>query len=166
MKRDPMLSRLLELRKKSEQRACETLLQRQGDCQQAEAQVTEAGHKVSAHTVRARQREREMLEKLVGRRVSLAEIDRFLAGVESLQYETRRLRTTENAAKVMLHRSVAAREAARVEYHRRRRAAAKLDLMVQQQNANLRRQDLALIEMAEEDHRWSATAPSDNSSQG
>jgi len=166
MKRDPMLSRLLELRKKSEQRACEALLRRHSDCRQAEAQVTEAGRRISAHATVARERERELLEKLVGRRVSLAELDRFLSGVESLQNEARRLRTSENAAKLMLHRSTAAREAARAEYHRRRRAAAKLDLMVQQHNTNLKRQDLALVEMAEEDHRWSATAPSDNSSQG
>jgi hypothetical protein len=166
MKRDPILGQLLELRRKSEQRAFETLLRRHSACRQAEAQVTEAGRKVSAHAVQAREREREMLEKLIGRRISLAELDRFLSGVESLQYEARRLRTSENAAKVMLHRSTEAREAARVEYQRRRRAAAKLDLIVQQHNTNLRRQDLALVEMAEEDHRWSAAAPYDNSSQG
>jgi hypothetical protein len=160
MKRDLMLGRLLEMRRRSEQRAGDVLVRRNGARRQIEAQAMDAGRRVSMHMAQARDRERDMLDKLLGRPVALSTIDRFLAGVESLQQETKRLRANENTAKAALHRATAEHEAARADYHRRRRATAKLESIVQQHDATVRRRDLALGELAEEDHRWSAAAPS------
>ena len=93
------IARLLDLRRLRERSALNALTQCEGDCRRTEQQVETSRHATAHHLEQARAHERDQRQALVGRAVSMAEIGRLQAGLDTMAAETMRLRRVEEEAR-------------------------------------------------------------------
>ena len=151
MTADVTLQRLAALRRRREQRALEALVVQAGLLRRAEQQAEEAAHAARRQVDAARTRERELIGSFAGRAVSQATIIRTQMELDRATLETTRLRAAVARAQANLLKEQSARAEAGANFRLRQRAAAKLNLVCEQETARRSRWDRALNEAENED---------------
>jgi hypothetical protein len=148
---DPTLIRVLGLRRGGEQRALERLTKHEAVRRRSARDADAATSAVARHVHDARALERELLASLLGRAVLPTMIERVQSSLDAVVREEQRLRGLEEAAHVRLRDQCVVVDTAREEFHRRRRAAARLDLVLRDATARETRRHAALTEHADEE---------------
>ena len=151
MTADVALQRLAGLRRIREQRALEALLVQAGQLRAAEQQAQAAEHAVQRHVDAACATERELISALAGRAVSHAAIISIQMELDGAALETAQLRSAAAGAQANLLNQQNARAEASATFRLRRRAAAKLALVCDEQGARRSRWHAALNEAEDED---------------
>ena len=159
MKAHAVLARLLELRRRGEQRALEVLIAREGDCRRARQKLETAADAAVRQMAQARAQERKEIESFAGEAVSQGAILRFYAKLDAMMVEQERLRSIEEAAREDLQGCTSAHADAQMQLRARQRATAKLDEVVRRQKINHALRQTALGEAAAEEHVSGAPAP-------
>jgi hypothetical protein len=147
------LQRLAALRRSREQRALEALTVQAGLLHRAEQQNEEAARAMHDQVRQARARERELIDALSGRAVSLAAILGAQAELDQVAAETDRRRAAVVRAEADLLAGRRARAEALAEFQRRQRATEKLDIACKQETTRQLRRETALSDAEHEDHR-------------
>ena len=158
MKAHAVLARLLELRRRGEQRALEALIAREGDCRRARQKLETAANASLRQMAQARAQERKEIESFGGEAVSQSAILRFYAKLDAMMEEQERLRSIEETARTDLQGCTSARTDAQMQLRTRQRATAKLDEVVRRQTISLTLHQTALGEAAAEEHVAGAPA--------
>lgn len=131
--RADLIGRLLRLRHAKEQRALGQLVRCEGDCRRAERQVAAARDTVVGYAAQARARERQLVDGLIGRPVSVTAIARLQAELDALVAKAARLRELLEVEQTALQSSRQARAAANERYRLCQRATIKLDHIAKQE---------------------------------
>jgi flagellar biosynthesis chaperone FliJ len=152
------IARLLGLRRLRERSALNALTQCEGDCRRAEQQLEASRKAVARHLEQARTHEREQRQALVGRAVSMAEIARLQAGLDTMAAETMRLHQVGEEARTALQDAEQARDAAREHYRLCQRAVTKLDGLAEQERRKAERLETAYAESDLEERAIMAAA--------
>jgi hypothetical protein len=151
VKANAVLARLLELRRRGEQRALERLIAREGDCRHAQQRVEEAADAALRQMAKARAQERQEIESLRGEVVPQRAILRFYEKLDAMMIEHARLRVVEETARKALHAVVEARGKAQEELRACQRATTKLDAAVKKQSFDTALRQAAFTEAADEE---------------
>ena len=152
------LTRLVGLRRLREQTALNEVTKCEGDCRRAEQQVETSRQATAHHLEQARAHERDQRQALVGRAVSMAEIGRLQAGLDTMAAETMRLRRVEEEARTAVQNAELARDAARERYRLCQRAVTKLDGLAEQERRKAERLETAYAESDLEERAIMAAA--------
>ena len=151
MKADAVLARLLELRRRGEQRALERLIAREGDCHHAQQRVAEAADAALRQMAKAGAHERQEIESFRGEAVPQRAFLRFCEKLDAMMIEHARLRVVEETARKTLHELVEARAQAQRELRACQRATTKLDAAVKKQSFDTALRQAAFTEAADEE---------------
>jgi len=145
------LNQLAMLRRHREQRALDLVIAQNERCRQAESEAEAAAGAASRQAAAARAHERSLLEPLIGHAVSRAAITRVQTEIARLALETARLRAAAASTQASLLDQRKAYAAAQRNFRLRQHAAAKLDLVLQQETARRALRQTALTELDDED---------------
>ena len=151
MKAHAVLARLLELRRRGEQRALERLIAREGDCHRGQQKVEEAANAALRQMADARAQERQEIESFRGEAVPQRVILRFYEKLETMMVEHARLSMVEETARKTLHELVEARAKAQRELRACQRATTKLDAAVKKQSIDMALRQAAFTEAVDEE---------------
>ena len=151
MKANAVLARLLELRRRGEQRALERLIAREGDCRHAQQRVAEAADAALRQMADTRAQERQEIESFRGEAVPQRAILRFCEKLDTMMVEHARLRVVEETARKELHTLAEARVKAQEELRACQRATTKLDAAVKKHSLDMALRQAAFTEAAEEE---------------
>lgn len=147
------LHRLAALRRRAEQRALERVILENERCRLAQQKADDSADAVARQLAQARLRERGLLGALIGRSVSPTAILRAQAEIARAALETAQLRGAAASAQAALRDQRQEHAAAQQQFRARRRAAMKLDLLLQQETAWRALRQVARSESDDED-RW------------
>jgi hypothetical protein len=148
-----MMSRLLALRRMSEQRALDAFTQRSAAFARADQDARDAGAAAASYAAESQERERKLLEALLGRPVALGEVQTVQSNLDSMSVKALRLRDAEEAAQSVRKERRDELDAAREAFLQRQRATAKLEAVMKSEVARSARRRLALAEATDEDQR-------------
>jgi hypothetical protein len=157
---DAILTKLLALRRLSEQRALETLLAREGEHRRAAQAHEEAAAEASRHLTRVNTHERKQIESFTGRPMPESAIRRFRQNLDVLMDEQQRLKAVGEAARQSLKARQDALDEARAMFRSRQRAATKLDHLVKRQAALTSLRQAELAESTDEEQSCGRPFPS------
>ena len=145
------LNELAELRRRRERRALDLLIAQNERCRNAERSAESAAAAASRQAAAARERERNLLDPLVGHAVERSAITCVQSEIEGLALETARLRADAASAQASLLDQRKACAAAQENFRLRQKAAVKLTLLLQQEAARRSLRQTALAEVEDED---------------
>jgi hypothetical protein len=151
VKANVVLARLLELRRRGEQRALERLIAREGDCHNGQRRVDEAADAALRQMAKARAQERQEIESFRGEAVPQRAILRFYEKLDAMMLEHARLRVVEETACKALREHEEARAKAQRELRACQRATTKLDAAVKKQSIDTALRQAAFTEAADEE---------------
>jgi hypothetical protein len=148
---DPVLARLLLLRRQNERRALEAVMKHEAICRRAMHEVEVAADAALQHAHEARVQEQRILASLVGRRLSPAALAHAQCDLDAIAMRGQDLRARHEAAQAAFHDRRETADAARKDFRARQRIVAKLDFVAKQAAAREARQQAVLAEHADED---------------
>jgi hypothetical protein len=160
VKADAILTKLLALRRISEQRALETLLAREGEHRRAAQAAEEAAAEASRQLTRTNAREREQIESFTGRPMPESAIRRFRENLDVLMDEQQRLKAVGEATRQSLKERLDALDEARAMLRLRQHAVTKLDHLVKRQAALTSLRQAGLAESTDEERSCGRPFPS------
>jgi|EndMetStandDraft_9_1072997.scaffolds.fasta_scaffold30353_2 hypothetical protein len=145
------LDRLLELRRRREEKALEALALRQGAHRRARHQAEEAESAASQHAASSKDREHALMASLLGKDISQAALRRLQDNLDTMAIEQHELKASAEAArKELAERGKELQKAGKL-YRDRRTDAEKLKELRDQEKAKTARHQLVIGETIEED---------------
>jgi hypothetical protein len=145
------LNELAELRRRREQRALDLVIAQNERCRNAERSAESAAAAASRQAAAARERERSLLDPLLGHAVEPVAITRVQSEIGRLALETARLQAAAASAHASLSDQRKASAAAQENFRLRQKAAVKLALVLQQEATRRSLRQTALAEVEDED---------------
>jgi type III secretion system (T3SS) protein YscO len=158
------LRKLLQLRSARLQRAEGALTRQNAECRAARAAREVAAARVVTHRDRQRERETTLLDGLLGRAVTLNDIERVRTAFAVLDEQGADLERAEGEARQSMRAAFEAKRSLTSERDRRRREQDKMSALVSQAARLRQRRDLLRAEAEQEDrpHRtacWDLRRP-------
>jgi hypothetical protein len=150
MKRNA-LDRLVELRRRREEKALEQLAIRQGVHSRAKTRAEEAQSAVIHHAAAAKERERELMGSLLGQSIKPAAITRLQVNLDVLAHELQALKGSEETARKELREHRRALDKARQDYRERHRDTEKLRELLKEENKKTARRRNVIAETIQEE---------------
>ena len=145
------LNELAELRRRREQRALDLVIAQNERCRNAERSAESAAAAASRQAAAARERERSLLDPLLGHAVEPVAITRVQSEIGRLALETARLQAAVASARASLSDQRKASAAARENFRLRQKAVVRLALVLQQEATRRLLRQTALAEVEDED---------------
>lgn len=151
MKQRNALDRLLELRRRREEKSLEALAHGQGAHRRARAEAEEARKAVIRHAAAAKDYEHELLSELMGRNTRPAAISRVQIDLDILAFSHKELESAEEKSRKELRERRRELEKARGVYRDRHKETEKLKELIGREGKKAARREIALGEIIEED---------------
>lgn len=145
------LQKLLALRKMRSQRAERALAQQHAQCELEGAKVAAATARVVAHRDWQQERERALLDGLVGRAVSINDIERVRIAFTMLEEQGETLEQRERQAEKELRAALERKHALAIDRNRRRREQEKMSGLASHLGNAVRRRAELYAEIDQED---------------
>ena len=145
------LKQLAELRQHREKRALDLVIAENERCRLAEQRVVAAAAAAAKHVAAAKQRERRLLDSLVGHIVGQSAVVTMQLRIDRLALETAHLMSDVSRAEAELEKQRKVYAAAQEDFRVHQKASAKLTLLLKQQDKQQLFRDMTLAEVEDED---------------
>jgi hypothetical protein len=150
MKRNA-LDRLLELRRRREEKSLEELALRQGAHRRARSKAEEAREAVIRHVAAAKECEHRLLDELMGQSIRPTAMTRVQIDLDVLAYSHKDLQGQEETAQKELREQHHELEKARTIYRDHHKETEKLKELISKEGKKAARRQIAIGEIIEED---------------
>lgn len=151
MKQRNALDRLLELRRRREEKSLEELAHRQGAHRRARAQADDARKAVIRHAAAAKDYEHELLSELMGQDTRPAAMTRVQIDLDILAFSHKELQGQEETARKELREQRRELDKARSAYRDRHKETEKLKELISKEGKKTARRQIVIGETIEED---------------
>jgi len=151
MKKEKDLHRLLALRESRLQRAEGALATQHARCETARSQVEAAAARILAHRDRQDEDERALLDGLLGRTVTLGDIERVRTAFAVLEEQAADLERAHQEADRAKRAALELKQAMALDRHRRQREHEKISRLTLQAGRTDRRKAELYAEVEQED---------------
>ena len=150
MKRNA-LDRLLELRRRREEKSLEELATRQGAVRRARVKAEEARKAVIRHAAAAKECEHRLLEELMGHSIRPTAMTRVQIDLDVLAYSHKDLQGQEDNARKELREERRELDKARTSYRERHKETEKMKELIGKEGKKTARRQIVIGEAIDED---------------
>lgn len=145
------LDRLLFLRRRREEKSLEALTVQQAAHRRARSQAEEAQMAVVQHAAASKDRERALVQSLMGKDITQAALRRLQDSLDTMAFEQGDLRVKAETARQELAQQGKVLDKARKLYRQHHSDAERLKELLDQENAKAAKRRLVIDEIIEED---------------